>query len=90
MGAIENNELEHQIIETAKQLFIEKGFARNQYERYSRESWNKPSYPALLFQDKGPYVSGGIRFDSDDIIAESAGHHKAGSTVHRPHKQDIG
>lgn len=27
MGATENNELEHQIIETAKQLFIEKGFA---------------------------------------------------------------
>ena len=26
MGATENNELEYQIIETAKQLFIEKGF----------------------------------------------------------------
>ncbi len=28
MGATENNELEHQIIETAKQLFIEKGLPK--------------------------------------------------------------
>ena len=76
MGATENNELEYQIIETAKQLFIEKGFVETSM--------------TLLFQDKRQNVSGCIRFDSDVAITESTGNNTAGTAVHRSRKSYIG
>ena len=86
MGATENNELEYQIIETAKQLFIEKGFVETSMSDIAA----KPSYPTLLFQDKRQNVSSCIRFDSDVAITESTGNNTAGTAVHRSRKSYIG
>ena len=80
MGATENNELEYQIIETAKQLFIEKGFVET----------SMSDIATLLFQDKRQNVSSCIRFDSDVAITESTGNNTAGTAVHRSRKSYIG
>ena len=81
MGATENNELEYQIIETAKQLFIEKGFVETSMSDIAAK---------VLFQDKRQNVSGCIRFDSDVAITESTGNNTAGTAVHRSRKSYIG
>ncbi len=53
MGATENNELEYQIIETAKQLFIEKGFVETSMSDIAAKVGIKTVLPyTLLFQDK--------------------------------------
>lgn len=88
MGATENNELEYQIIETAKQLFIEKGFVETSMSDIAAKvGINRPT---LLFQDKRQNVSGCIRFDSDVVITESTGNNTAGTAVHRSRKSYIG
>lgn len=88
MGATENNELEYQIIETAKQLFIEKGFVETSMSDIAAKvGINRPT---LLFQDKRQNVSGCIRFDSDVTITESTGNNTAGTAVHRSRKSYIG
>ena len=88
MGATENNELEYQIIETAKQLFIEKGFVETSMSDIAAKvGINRPT---LLFQDKRQNVSGCIRFDSDVAITESTGNNTAGTAVHRSRKSYIG
>lgn len=88
MGATENNELEYQIIETAKQLFIEKGFVETSMSDIAAKVGI--SRPTLLFQDKRQNVSGCIRFDSDVAITESTGNNTAGTAVHRSRKSYIG
>lgn len=46
MGATENNELEYQIIETAKQLFIEKGFVETSMSDIAAKvGINRPTLP---------------------------------------------
>lgn len=88
MGATENNELEYQIIETAKQLFIEKGFVETSMSDIAAKvGINRPT---LLFQDKRQNVSSCIRFDSDVAITESTGNNTAGTAVHRSRKSYIG
>ena len=88
MGATENNELEYQIIETAKQLFIEKGFVETSMSDIAAKvGINRPT---LQFQDKRQNVSSCIRFDSDVAITESTGNNTAGTAVHRSRKSYIG
>ena len=48
MGATENNELEYQIIETAKQLFIEKGFVETSMSDIAAKvGINRPTFAAI-------------------------------------------
>ena len=70
--------MEYQIIETAKQLFIEKGFVETSMSDIAAKVGIKTVLPyTLLFQDKRQNVSSCIRFDSDVAITESTGNNTA-------------
>lgn len=90
MGATENNELEYQIIETAKQLFIEKGFVETSMSDIAAKvGINRPTLH-YYFRTKDRMFQAVIRFDSDVTITESTGNNTAGTAVHRSRKSYIG
>ena len=88
MGATENNELEYQIIETAKQLFIEKGFVETSMSDIAAKvGINRPTLH-YYFRTKDRMFQ--AVFDSDVAITESTGNNTAGTAVHRSRKSYIG
>lgn len=90
MATTEHSDLEQQIIKTAQQLFIEKGFVETSMSDIAATvGINRPTLH-YYFRTKDKNVQSRVRLDSHVFNAENTGYSKTGYPIYGATKHDSG